>query len=128
MQACHPTDRKHLIAHKKCTEQCRRVPSECAFNHPCTKFCNQDCGRCETKVAPTKLLCGHTLANPKCFEVRNEEAISDRSQKCSESVEYTFPECDHKCFTTCSNSKRVAPICPAICDKVMECQHRCTNR
>ena len=127
-QACHPTDRSHLIAHKQCLEPCRRIPPECHLNHPCQKRCNQECGRCETVVDPVILTCGHNLEKPYCFEVRDQKAIERRSKECREKVEHTFSTCGHVATTTCRNSQSNTPKCPALCEKKMECDHLCQKR
>lgn len=126
--ACHPTDKEHLNAHKFCVNQCRRIPPECPFNHPCTKLCNEKCGKCETTVQSIKLLCGHVLDNPKCHEVRNDEAIAECSRRCSAKVSHYFEGCGHTCTTTCRNAQNEHPVCPGLCKVEMGCGHLCVNK
>lgn len=126
--ACHPTDKEHRNTHRFCVEHCRRIPSECPFNHPCTKLCNEKCGKCETTVQSITLLCGHILENPKCHEVRNDEAITERSKRCPERIIHTFKGCGHTCRTTCGNTQTEYPICPGKCDVAMDCGHLCVNK
>jgi hypothetical protein len=125
--ACHPRDKEHRNAHRFCVEQCRRIPSECPFNHPCTKLCNEKCGKCETIVQSITLLCGHFLDSPKCHEVYNDEAIAERSKRCSVKIIHTFEGCGHTCRTTCRNSQKEHPVCPGVCNAEMDCGHLCVN-
>jgi hypothetical protein len=124
---CHPTDTNHVLTHKQCVKPCKRIPSECPFNHPCQNLCNEKCGPCMAEVGDTQLLCGHLVVAPSCHSVRNDDAIAKLSSKCKERVRYTF-SCGHTCQTTCGNARSKQPVCEASCGEVLECGHSCQNR
>jgi len=125
---CHPADPHHQAAQKKCCEPCKRFPPECSLNHPCPKFCKDECGPCEALVGPTTLLCGHILKTSRCHDVRNAKALQVLTKKCKEKVLFQFLPCGHKNDTECSNAHSETPICPAICSHSLKCGHQCSNR
>eukprot|EP00980_Cylindrotheca_fusiformis_P004952 scaffold1051_cov119-Cylindrotheca_fusiformis.AAC.27 len=127
-QMCHPVDRNHLFAAKRCNEPCRRVPLECNRNHPCTKLCHQECGRCQTKMGPVLLPCGHVNHDITCHDMRTEMAIEEYSLTCTETVDFIFP-CGHQATTKCGNARAEQPRCPKLCGHILEgCHHLCANR
>eukprot|EP00957_Ditylum_brightwellii_P164180 12500265-Ditylum_brightwellii.AAC.1 len=127
-QMCHFIDKEHKIAQKKCMEPCRRFPPNCHLNHACPKPCNEECGPCSERVDPTLLPCGHIFSSPRCHDIRNPDAIKKLSRKCNEAINFKFAECNHTEETTCANARSPSPKCPAICGKLLDCQHPCGNR
>ncbi len=127
-QMCHPTDQGHLITHKQCTEPCRRFPPRCSRNHPCNKLCKEDCGECLVRVEDTCLPCGHYVFSPTCDSVRDDSSRKKLSEICQEKVTHTFTACGHKCETTCANASSQHPICPELCNVMLECGHPCDNK
>lgn len=125
---CHPVDRNHQAAQKKCCEPCKRFPPECSLNHPCQKFCKDECGPCETLVGPTTLLCGHTLQTSRCHDVRNAKALQELTETCAEKVLFQFSPCGHVKITDCSNAHSDNPKCPEICSHSLKCGHECSKR
>lgn len=127
-QACHPTDKTHVLAHKQCCEPCRRIPPDCDRNHACTKLCKDDCGACVVTVEPIELKCGHIVEKPRCHDVRNTDAIYKLSQKCTVPVNHVFNSCGHSTKTTCKNALSQNPKCPLKCGRNLDCGHACVNR
>lgn len=125
---CHPIDQRHLITHRQCTQPCRRIPSKCPMNHPCTKLCNEDCGRCLEIVEDTIIPCGHIAKNPTCDSVRDDESLLVLAKQCRQKVLHNFSPCGHKFETHCGNANAVNPICPGLCGEILECGHPCQNR
>jgi len=128
-QCCHPIDRQHQAAQKRCCEPCRKFPPECTLQHPCLKLCKDECGPCTAiVVGPTELPCGHLVHNSRCHDVRNPSAIKILSTKCNEKVSFTFEGCGHVEETECFNTRSEFPICPALCNHPLKCGHLCSNR
>ena len=91
----------------------------CVENHPCEKYCYEDCGMCAVPVE-RNLQCGHTVTL-ECSQDYEKylclEKVSVTLEKCShnvkkkcyellEKVECTFPcedrlECGHQCVKNC---------------------------
>ena len=124
---CHPTDRSHISAQKSCCEPCPRFPKGCS-RHPCKKLCKDECGPCLTKVDSVGLPCGHTVSHAKCYEVGSKEAIEAFSLNCNQNVSFKFEGCGHEVLTTCGNTRRPQPECPAFCGELCNCQHPCEAR
>lgn len=124
---CHPTDRCHERAQKSCCEPCKRFPVDCPLQHPCLKLCKDECGPCCAAVGSTQLLCGHSLEDVKCYETGKENAMFHLLLRCKAPKMHTFQSCGHDCETTCVNSRRDKPHCPAKCGKPANCEHPCTN-
>lgn len=123
---CHPADKHHLITHRQCTQPCRRIPTNCPRNHPCTKLCKETCGECLEIVENTLLPCGHLAINPTCDSVRDDEKKQELARRCEQLVSFTFDPCGHSCETTCGNAKSDTPLCPATCgEKLESCGHPC---
>jgi hypothetical protein len=84
---CHPVDSKHIKV--RCFKPCSKLLPQC--NHPCSKRCFEDCGRCDFPVGNIKLPgCGHILENAKCWQKQIKETL-----KCTTLVTKEFPYCEH---------------------------------
>jgi len=128
MQMCHPTDQRHLITHRKCTQPCRRIPPNCPRNHSCKRLCNEECGECLEIVEDMVLPCGHMVLGPSCDSVRDDDSLKKLAMKCKHRVFHTFYPCEHHCETTCGNASSEHPRCPGVCGKTIDCGHPCQNR
>ncbi|XP_065213301.1 NFX1-type zinc finger-containing protein 1-like [Planococcus citri] len=165
---CHKLDVEHLA--KKCYEKCSRNILQ-AFenireysqimrienilgptlirNHPCEKYCYEDCGQCTVPVEEI-LPCGHSFTL-RCFEdplqyscqvelsVLLESCSHEVKKKCYQSmedVECTFPcedrlECGHQCRKNCHKTEDPDHLeykCYKACDKMYRgCskEHKC---
>lgn len=126
--ACHPFDREHTEAQRQCLERCMRVPPGCPMDHPCPKLCKDECGPCMSNVGPIQLSCGHSMANVYCHEARDSKNIEKLSRRCLVHVPFTFDPCGHSGMTTCANSKKEKPLCPAECGvRCPSCGHPCAK-
>lgn len=125
---CHPTDQGHLITHKQCSETCRRIPPLCPRNHSCNKLCRENCGECLVRVEDTRLPCGHFAFSPTCDSVKDDSSRRKLSQRCKEKVLHTFKICGHTCETACGNANCELPLCPELCNRILECGHLCRNK
>ncbi len=125
---CHPTDQGHLITHMQCAQPCKRIPPSCPRNHPCTKLCREECGKCVARVEDTLLPCGHIVVSPTCDSVKDDSSKKKLSKKCQENVMHTFTACGHVCETDCSNANAERPNCPELCNKTLECGHPCQKK
>lgn len=124
---CHPTDRSHERAALTCGEPCRRFPPGCPLQHPCSKLCNEVCGRCCAIVDPIRLECGHVMDHVKCYETGSTEALERLTLRCRSTVAHKFLTCEHVGTITCGNSRLAVPLCPAICRKPAGCEHPCAK-
>jgi hypothetical protein len=127
---CHPFDKEHNgWTATECVEPCRRVPVNCTQAHICKRLCKEDCGRCTHKMGPWQLLqCHHMIEDVYCYEVCSQAAVEALSRKCSKDVEFFFESCGHTMITSCANSKKPIPFCPARCGQMVEyCGHSCSN-
>ncbi|XP_065220934.1 LOW QUALITY PROTEIN: NFX1-type zinc finger-containing protein 1-like [Planococcus citri] len=141
---CHKIDLEHL--EKKCREKCSR---KCTENHPCKKYCFEDCGKC-TELIERILPCEHKVTL-QCFKdyeqypcqveitVTLESCSHEVKKKCHQSmdeVKCTFPcedrlECGHQCVRTCHKTDDPDHLefkCHKPCDKLNRgCsrQHKC---
>ena len=125
---CHPTDRSHDLARRRCCEPCRRFPQDCS-RHQCTRLCGDVCGPCLTSISSVDLPCGHQVPMAKCYEVGSTEALKIFAlEKCTAAVRFEFEGCGHVASTTCANTKRDQPECPEFCGKPSDCGHPCGIR
>ncbi|XP_076454226.1 NFX1-type zinc finger-containing protein 1-like [Babylonia areolata] len=124
-----------------CREKCEKL-MKCEYQHPCTKLCYEDCGKCLMYVEKKIPKCGHMQMtqcwkDPKSFTCREEcqemlpcghkceeECGQAHSHRCrsGEKVEVTRP-CGHKGTVVCAN-KTWEP-CDARCHQLLACGHRC---
>ena len=133
------------------TMQCFQDPLEwgcdalcdkmCEINHPCLKWCYEDCGDCPVEMVKTLPQCGHKHVMP-CF-------MDESSWKCKEDCERKCKndhECSKMCFEDCTQCDvifqrtvsrcghdQLIPCfmeesqwkCNAYCEKKCKNNHRC---
>lgn len=105
---CHSYDREHL--EMKCREPCNK---SCDYNHPCTKLCFTDCGKC-TILMTKDLPCGHQSTLP-CY-------VDIDTYLCEEMVESVLDLCGHTIMRKCHDK---SPNCTVKCFIRLDCGHAC---
>jgi len=145
-RSCHAYD----LDHKEftCMKPCKRFPPKCPDQHPCTKKCHQDCGKCMTKVERKTPICGHDAKMPchmdpfkwECKETctavlscghkckkRCHDCKSSKQHEtqCKEKVERKLP-CGHTHKMPCHQN--VSDFqCPTLCTQLHDCGHECSG-
>lgn len=139
---CHHDGHLGLRCKKPCTRKCATD-----YQHPCSKYCYEDCGPCAVKVPKTIAACGHTN-NMSCYQ-NPDDASYICDQKCSRRpypclhpcqakcgmkcpelctviVEKTYPSCSfsHKVNVECHMDLSTSP-CTFPCESINDCGHRC---
>jgi hypothetical protein len=141
-EVCHFMNHNEIV----CQEPCNRIrPSNCS--HQCQKKCFEcskqgSCPPC-TENSSVKLECGHELVGV-CHSLQNTDQI-----KCQEQVQASL-KCGHQLSIECFKAQKIdkiqcqvkttsilacghtvttrcglEPMCPELCNKVLECGHKC---
>lgn len=103
-----------------CLVPCPRARKTCI--HPCTKPCGEDCGCCLVLIPDVLLPCGH-ISTEKCF-VAQDTTLA----RCRTKVEKVVPGCGHRVKLECHQSVDELSRCPAICNALLSCGHKCREK
>lgn len=88
----------------------------CDLQHPCPKYCYEECGPCDILLLKD-LPCGHQNQVP-CH-------VAPEEFKCPSMVEKTLP-CEHKAQMSCFRDPKMF-LCQTQCDARIEpCGHSCS--
>ena len=112
---CHP-DEMHTDGRILCKENCN-ILLPCG--HHCQKLCHKKCNPC---IAPGKVVimsCAHAMTLP-CGQ-------HESSLKCNRAIGEKQLDCGHTVTITC-DSRNNEPECDQICDRVLDCGHKCPRK
>ncbi|PIL26781.1 hypothetical protein GSI_11117 [Ganoderma sinense ZZ0214-1] len=112
--ACHAVLDNHR--NTKCMEPCNRTP--CPRQHPCSKRCSDDCGKCEFPMYAVLLPCGHTAPKVPCHMLENLASV-----KCSKQVRKELPGCEHSAMVACHKDPATVH-CLEPCGGTLQCCSR----
>ncbi|KAI1789279.1 hypothetical protein LXA43DRAFT_590107 [Ganoderma leucocontextum] len=109
--ACHAVLDNHRSV--KCMEPCPRTP--CPRQHPCSKRCSDDCGKCMFPVYSVALPCGHTASKAFCYQLDDLATV-----KCSVQVRKELPGCEHSAIMACFRDPNLVS-CLEPCGRTLQC-------
>ncbi|KAI1789230.1 hypothetical protein LXA43DRAFT_1155066 [Ganoderma leucocontextum] len=112
--ACHAVLDNHRSM--KCMEPCNRTP--CPRQHPCSKRCSDDCGKCEFPMYSIPLPCGHTAPKVPCHMLEELASV-----KCSKQVRKQLPSCEHSAMVACHEDPATVH-CFEPCGGTLQCCSR----
>ncbi|CEH18623.1 Helicases [Ceraceosorus bombacis] len=110
---CHP--RSHDDFDVRCHSDCRRLHPGC--EHPCSKSCWQDCGKCDFEIAAFSLPCGHEAERVPCH------AATSGTYTCHIMVEKQVTHCEHQMRLPC-HVDASAVKCTVACGITLICCDR----
>ncbi|TBU41804.1 hypothetical protein BD309DRAFT_964525 [Dichomitus squalens] len=112
--ACHAVLDNHRSV--RCMEPCNRTP--CPRQHPCSRRCSDDCGRCEFPMYSVTLPCGHTASKVPCHKLQDLYSV-----QCTKQVLKKLPGCEHSAIVACHEDPANA-WCSEPCGGKLQCCSR----